>query len=260
MNGITTLVCQSDRSGREERIAHQVAMLEDMPLKRATLEEVRRGARALISKNTVPIGSVEFVRSAMAGLCVSEPENISYPVVLMNYLRRRVDQSRAGSVFGRYFVKPVTTKAFTGFVFDSFEDPESLCSHDREQYECFIALPADTPVWISEPVRWVSEVRYYVLEGNVIGKGRYDDGADEAQMPDEAQVLEMVKSFWEKDETPVAFALDAGVLEDGETALVEVNDAWALGYYSGTLSPQSYIEMLSRRWAQITSQEGLNGV
>lgn len=52
-------------------------------------------------------------------------------------------------------------------------------------------------------------------------------------------------------DAPAAFSLDIGVLEPGETALIECNDAWALGYYRGTLSHRDYIDMLWRRWDQI---------
>jgi hypothetical protein len=47
--------------------------------------------------------------------------------------------------------------------------------------------------------------------------------------------------------------LDWGELEWGEPALVEVNDAWALGFYKGTLSDKDYIEMLYARWQQLIS-------
>ena len=53
--------------------------------------------------------------------------------------------------------------------------------------------------------------------------------------------------------TPIAYSLDIGMLDWGEPALVEVNDAWALGFYKGTLSDKDYIEMLYDRWQQLIS-------
>ena len=182
---------------------------------------------------------------------IAEPENLSYPRVLQPYLHRSVEQRDAGTVLGLWFVKPVDTKAFTGFVFDTLDNPDHLSCRDRAQYNAFLALDPRSRVWVSEPVSWVSEVRYYVLDGEILGEGRYDDGPDDAPLPDPAVVQEMASRFSASRGAPVAFALDVGVLEDGSTALVEVNDAWALGFYSGTLAPRQYVQMLWRRWQQL---------
>ena len=251
MNPEFTLLCQSDRAGREERVAHQVAMLGDIPLRRAALAELDQYASDLASGAFVPVGSVEFVRRAMALANIAEPGNLSYPHVLQPYLRRSVDQREAGTVVGSWFVKPVATKAFTGFVFDTFDNPDHLSCHDRAQLNAFLALDPRSRVWVSEPVSWASEVRYYVLEGEILGEGRYDDGPDDAPLPDTTIVRGMASRFSASPGAPLAFALDVGVLECGATALVEVNDAWALGFYSGTLAPRQYSQMLWRRWQQL---------
>lgn len=247
-----TLLCQSDRAGREERVAHQVALLDDIPLCRAALAELERHSTALASGETVPVGSVEFVRRAMALAGIAEPESLSYPHVLKPYLRRQLERIPAGLVMGHWFVKPTVTKAFTGFVFDTFESPDHLSCHDRAQYDAFMAVDPRSPVWVSETVSWASEVRYYVLDGEILGEGRYDDGPDDVLLPEAAVVQEMVSRFSASPGAPVAFALDAGRLQDGSTALVEVNDMWAVGFYSGTLTEREYVRMLHRRWAQLT--------
>lgn len=252
-----TLLCQSDRVGREERIAHQVALLEDIPLRRARLAELGSFAAALTAGTVVPVGSVEFVRRAMVLAGIAEPENLSYPPALRPYLHRRVEQREVGSVLGKWFVKPVLTKSFTGFVFDTLDNPDHLSCHDRLQLSAFLALDPRTPVWVSEPVSWTSEVRYYVLEGEIHGEGRYDDGPEDAPLADVAVVREMVSRYSASAGAPVAFAIDVGRLEDGSTALVEVNDMWAVGYYSGTLSERAYVRMLHRRWAQLLRQRAV---
>jgi hypothetical protein len=45
--------------------------------------------------------------------------------------------------------------------------------------------------------------------------------------------------------------LDIGVLSDGRTVLVEVNDAWAIGLYSKALDSKEYLQFLWKRWQTI---------
>ncbi len=247
------LLCQADRAGREERLAHQVAMLEDLPLCAVGIEGLEQYAAQIAGGGWLPVGSVEFVRRAMVLAGIEEPENLSYPPQLRPYLHRLLERRVAGTVMGRWFVKPVATKTFTGFVLDTLGDPADLGEHDRAQCEAFLALDPAACVWVSEPVAWRSEVRFYVLDGQIVGEGRYDDGPDDALLPDAAVVREMASRFSATPGAPVAFALDAGVLECGATALVELNDAWALGFYSGTLKPDRYLNMLWRRWRQLAA-------
>lgn len=247
------LLCQAHRAAREERLAHHVAMVDNVPLCSASIEALEQYAAQLAGGLWLPVGSVEFVRRAMALAGIVEPANLSYPDVLRPYLHREVSQRQAGSVIGRRFIKPVATKVFTGFVFDALDDPVDLGEHDRAQCEAFLALDPSTPVWVSEPVRWRSEVRFYVLDGQVVGEGRYDEGPEDALLPERFTVHEMLERFSGDPGAPAAFAIDAGVLECGATALVEVNDAWALGFYSGTLGPREYLQMLWRRWRQMLS-------
>jgi len=252
-----SLLRQAGSSRIEERVATQYAMTADVPISSVSIETLRDHEEGLRKGATVPVGSVEFVRKAMSLAGIVEPDNISYPDCLAQWLHRAVEQRRAGSVLGRWFIKPTETKAFTGFVVDTLGDPDHLSPHDREQYNAFLALSADTPVWVCEPVTWLSEFRYYVVDGEVRGEGRYDDAPDEMPAPDIRQVAEMASIMAGSAGAPIAFGLDVGVLDSGETALIECNDAWALGYYRGTLSQREYIEMLWRRWEQlVTSSHG----
>lgn len=256
-----SILRQNGTSHMEPRVATQYAMTADVPIKAVRLESLGDHAEALRHGATLPIGSVEFVRKAMALAGVTEPENISYPEPLRPYLRREVRVRTAGSVLGHWFVKPTTTKHFTGFVFDTLGNPDHLSDHDRAQYNVFLSLPPETAVWISEPVTWLSEFRYYVIDGEVRGDGRYDDAPDEMPTPDRFMVGEMAAAMAKVPGAPAAFSLDVGVLDSGETALIECNDAWALGYYKGTLSYRDYIMMLWQRWEQLarTRKESDNG-
>jgi hypothetical protein len=229
-------------------------MLLDIPVKSVSLEGLQEHAAAL-RVHALPVGSVEYVREAMRLAQVLEPPNLSYPEPLAHLLRRRVERRRAGDVIGRWFVKPVRTKAFTGFVFDTMQDPDTLCEHDREQHAAFMELPADEPVWISEPVKFLCEWRYYVHDGRIVGQARYDpDGADDAPLPDRDLVVGAVSAMLDVPSSHT-FAIDMGVLDSGETALVECNDAWALGLYGRGLDSKAYLQMLWSRWQELASAQ-----
>lgn len=245
------LLLERGLQGREIHSASLFAMLNDLRVWRVARADVSQYA-AQLREGALPVGSVEFVRAAMQACALREPPNLTYPDALKDFLRRDVCLQRAGRILQTRFVKPVQTKRFTGFVFDPMASPEhQQDAFVREQHECFLSLSADDLVWSGEPVQWLSEVRYYVLAGQVLGEGRYDDGADDAPLPSREEVEAMVRAWSARDGAPQAYALDVGVLRSGETALIECNDAWALGYYRGSLEREAYLEMLWRRWQQI---------
>jgi hypothetical protein len=249
-----SILRQSGTSHKEPIEAIQYAITTDTDIVSVSLENLADHADLLRQGATLPIGTVEFIREAMALVGIAEPENLSYPDMLKPYLFRQVKRLEAGRVIGHWFIKPTTTKAFTGFVCDTLGNPEHLNGYERIQYQAFLSLPPETPVWVSEPVTWLSEVRYYIIDGKVRGEGRYDDAPDDMPMPDRELVNQMAALMAAAENAPVAFSLDVGVLDSGQTALVECNDAWALGFYKGTLSRAAYIELLWRRWQQLQNQ------
>lgn len=205
-----------------------------------------------LKEGAMPVGSVEYVYEAMRLAGVKPPENMSYPDGCQPYLHRDIKQRPAGEVIGRWFVKPLQTKAFTGFVFDTMDDPSTLSDHDREQHAAFSDMPADALVWVAEPVQWLSEWRYYVHGGKIVGEGRYDPtGEDDAPMPDLAVVNACIHDM----AVPHNYALDFGVLSTGETAMVEANDAWAIGLYGREMPNHLYFEFLRARWTDLLSTQ-----
>ena len=245
----------ASESTPESRAVMQACLMDDIPCSTVPFEELSNAAAALRSGDTLPVGSVEYVRAAMSVAGFAEPENMSYPLVLDSYLYREVRKRAAGLVLGHWFVKPVLTKTFTGFVFDTMQDPASLSEHDLEQYNGFMAMKPDAEVWISERVSWLSEVRYYVLNGLIVGEARYDpDGAEGAPLPQRCVVDAMVDALAAERGAGLTCVLDVGVLSTGETALVEANDGWSIGSYGRALSPATYLELLATRWKQISDQ------
>ena len=204
----------------------------------------------------LPVGSVEFVREAIRIAGAQEPNPVSYPKSLQKYLHRKVECLPKYMVQAENtFIKPASkTKLFDGFL-NSF-DTELAPAERRfrlEQKLAFEKLTATTPIYVSEVVDFKSEWRYYILKDKIVGRARYDDGDDDAPSPSEKVVKDMVASYKIEDSEDrcLSYGLDVGVLSSGETALVEMNRAWALGLYKDMEDTAAYLEMLSVCWQQI---------
>ena len=190
-----------------------------------------------------PVGSVEFVREYMQACKVSEPDPLDYPEELTKYLYRKVARHASISRVGKHlFVKPVSTKSWTGGILHSLTIEPSML---------------DTPVWASHPVSFVCEWRCYIMQGQLLFASRYDEQDDDRPEPDFQSVKNMILDY---TQAPAAYTLDVGVLDSGETALVEVSDAWALGLYKPEPNAprialgnyqRAYAEMLWSRWTQL---------
>ncbi len=187
----------------------------------------------------MPVGTVEFCRAAMAHQGIAEPEPIDYPDALLawapygGHTRCRYGDLPEGwtpeNPHGLH-AKPVVTKL----------DPS--------------LWQPDTPFWVSPRHRFGPEWRFYVLHGQILGAGRYDDREDDPNdpLPLNMEVVHAMVDAYQKAGAPAGYGLDVGVSdEDGTTRLVEVNDGWALGLYKGTCSPRDYLRLLEARWQEI---------
>lgn len=214
-------------------------------------------AQRLRAGLVLPVGSVGFLRAAMRVAGAPEPPNMSYPMVLRRHLHRCVQQRAALEVSGRCFVKPVSTKAFTGFVFDETKAcsdyPEDVQA-DLAAFELLRQQDPTSAVWTSEPVSFQCEWRYYIQGGRILGAARYDlDGAEGAPPP-ERRVVEEAVAEMARAGVDHSFALDFGVLAEpapARTALIEANDAWAIGLYGRALTPAQFLGFLWERWLSI---------
>lgn len=102
--------------------------------------------------------------------------------------------------------------------------------------------------WIKPVMEWVefqSEWRVFVHRGEVKGVSHYS--GDPLLFPNADRITEMITAWDSKP--PVAYALDVGLCK-GETLLVEVNDAFALGSYG--LNGKNYVDMVENRWLELT--------
>lgn len=244
-------------STRETMLVSHQALMQDIPRRFWTPGDLFPVAPSQQTQGApfLPIGSVEFVQAAMDALQCPSPPELGFPDAIRPWLRRSVVPALAGDLGAQpRFVKPrESIKAFTGFVWDPAVPEDRRDASDREQLTVLRSMPDSAPVWTSDVVTWQSEWRYYVLEGALIGCGRYDaEGADDAPEPAVAEVVAAVAAYQSSGGAPIAYAIDFGVLGGGETALVELNDGWALGYYSGSLAPAGYLGLLRARWERLS--------
>lgn len=242
------ILAQSTNS-QEIRIVRQVALLEDgIEYRSCKIEEIEGHRRSLMEGRLMPVGSVEFIRQCFALLDIQEPPPLDYPPGSQRFTRRQIRCMKVSDFSSKkpMFIKPFITKQFPSMVRIG-----SLGSGARK---CLRVTPDDW-IWVSDTMPFSTEVRYYVQDKQVIGEGRYDQREEDLPLPDRAVVDEAVRSISIRH----PYSIDFGVVRGtGETALVECNDAWAVGYYKGTLTPRQYYSFLAARWEGIIDQKTIS--
>lgn len=239
-------VLQKDDVTVMEKIAvRQAAMMSDCC-------DITVTSLALISQipeKTVPVGTVEFVQAVAKLNKMNLPQNISYPPCLNEFLKRKVFPNCLGEVrfFNEMVINPMQKDDY--FIKPRFEIKTFTGGKISEVLPQITHLPNNFEIWVSEPVNFISECRYYVVNNKLVGYGRYDDNENEFE-PDIALVNKAIQNMSENN-APAGYSLDFGVLDNGETALVEANDGWALGYYKGTCSYLNYATLLYSRWEEL---------
>ncbi len=209
-----------------------------------TPKDFQRG-RLELSKATLVAGQVPTVIGGLKALSVPYERLSSYPDCLQAHFHRSIWSSTLGKVRAAFedgsvrplFIKPShKPKRFAAVVVQSLEDMWSLGAVSRR-----------TRVYCADPVEWVSEHRCFVLEGALIDQRFYS--GDVGVCPDDGVVSEAIAAMAAVPDAPVAYCLDVGVLKDGQTAVVEVNDAFGFGAYG--LEYGLYADMTLARWAQL---------
>ena len=193
-----------------------------------------------LCREDVVVDFMDESRQALEHLGINVTSIPTYPEALRRFLGREIWTSTIDTIASRpelwpVFVKPRDdSKKFTGVLVRGTGDLVG-CGDPA----------GDTPVWCSEPVRFLTEWRCFVRYGKILDVRPYK-GNWRSQF--DPHIIEEAVEIWE--EKPRGCALDFGVDEQGRTLLVEVNDGFALGAYG--LSPLLYAQFLSARWTELT--------
>jgi len=231
------------RASKEAMAIYRWALLERVPVRWFEPQQLLNGELPLSPSEPV-IGSVECVSAALTQLGAAVPEPDYYPACLQHQLHRRVARTTASEVRARLlagealFAKSHAWKRLTGCVLRP-SDVDSLST-----------LPADEPLWVSEPVEFQAEFRAYALGNRVLGVCQYGEGEDVALTPEQSAEVEAGLQVLVQACPRAAYVIDWGLLTDGRLALVEVGDAWAVGLYAG-LTAEAYAECLLARWREM---------
>jgi hypothetical protein len=234
------------RLGHEEKLLAAELQRRGIPVSFFTSKRIQRRQLPL-SPQTFLAGGTDAVQGALQQLKIPLPLLSDYPPSLAPFLHRRIWRTTLGQIEyeivsseqGPWFIKPADRrKSFTGHVFLSIDDFRLIGDVSRRH-----------EVWCAAPVEWLSEFRVYVLGDTILSVDCY---SGDANIPlDLETVRRAIAAFRLSGEAPAACALDFGVLSTGQTALVEVNDAYAIGAYK--IGAESYTDLLFARWQELLS-------
>jgi hypothetical protein len=200
--------------------------------------------RVPLSREALVVADVPLFESALKQLGVQPPKENCYPPELTEFLHRRIWPSTMKALEAKFltidgfevFAKPRgRIKRFTGRMLDA--GAFSTLAHVSRHLE----------VWCSEIISFASEHRAFVVDGVIRDVRPY---CGNETVPSR-EVIERCVALWtQTGQAARGYGIDFGVLRDGRTALVEVNDGFALGAYG--LAPKDYVELLVARWEQLT--------
>jgi ATP-grasp domain, R2K clade family 2 len=247
---ISKAFIQEQGNGRlrvEEKLVVDELNRRGLPITFYTEKRIRRRQLPLDSQSLV-MGDMPCIFGALKQLAIPEPPPNDYPASLSEFLHRRVWRSTLGKLelslrqgsCRSIFAKPATRcKRFTGCVFD-------------DEYDLFRVngVSCHEELLCAEVVTWLSEYRVYVVNSEIRSVDWY--AGDREVTIDLQQVERAIKALDTAGESYAGYALDFGVLASGETALVEMNDGFAIGAYR--INSKNYTDLLWARWAELLAQ------
>ncbi len=218
-----------------------------IPVEFYTEKRIRRRQLAL-NRESLVVGDMPCISGALQQLKIPEPAPNDYPIALRAYLHRRIWRSTLGALEfglrdGRYpaiFAKPATRcKRFTGGVFETESDLFRVYGVSRRE-----------ELWCAEVVVWLSEYRVYVVNSEIRSVDCYAGNSEITC--DLFVVNRAIELLARAGESSAGYAIDFGVLATGETALIEMNDGFAVGAYA--IDSTNYTDMLWARWQELLTK------
>ncbi len=230
----------------EEELLVRFFEKKSIPYSLYTKKDIQR-RRLPLSRETLVAGDLDSVHGALRQLEIPPPQSNSYPSSLSSLLYRRIWTGTLQELrtltespyFEPVFVKPKSLqKRFTGRVVSSGADLYFF--HDVSKH---------TEILYSEVVEWISEYRVYIIDSEIRHIAHYDGDPD---VPISMEVVkEAVESLDRSGESYAAYGIDFGVLKTWETALIEMNDGYALGAYK--MKDEDYGELIVKRWLELVA-------
>jgi ATP-grasp domain, R2K clade family 2 len=200
-----------------------------------TFQEVESGKLNQLIRTSLFVGSVEFMREVFSkiGLNVKLPTNSNRvpKISKLGDIREKIKQDNNQ----KWFIKPLTIKLFTGFIFDKW----SLSSISGIDDDC------DIMVYDVFDSQIKSEWRCYIHMDKVVDIRNYS--GDLFTIPDKNYLEEIIKQ--NRDVFPIAYTIDIGILENSQNVVVEYNDMWAIGNYG--MPNDLYLRLLKDRYFEI---------
>jgi hypothetical protein len=199
--------------------------------------------RIALTKRTLVAGAIRTVEKALIQLGVSIPVANHLPRNLASYLGRKIWRSTWGELrtqfsgqrFAPLFVKPADEhKAFP-----------AMALYNQDDLESAHRLPNELAVLVAEYVVFASEWRCYVCRGEILEICHYN--GDPFTFPDPRTIKKAITDLGR--EAIAGYGIDFGVLENGRTVLVEMNEGYSLGSYG--LSAMDYAQLLEARWSEL---------
>lgn len=189
-------------------------------------------------RGEIIVGGIEMIRKRLLDFSI-DPPVIDYPQELSAYLGRIIVKRKLSDVTNNpdrwpVFIKSQEQKKISGKVIRGPKDLMGL-GHQGE----------DPLIYTSQVLDIKSEYRVFVRYGKILDIKHYH--GDPLRFPSCTTILESIEDY---TSAPDSYGIDFGVLGDGRTILIEVNDAWALGCYG--LEAHLYAKFLLTRWAQLT--------
>jgi hypothetical protein len=186
--------------------------------------------------NNLFVGSVEFMMEIFKKLNINNyklSEN-SNRVSKILTIKDAITLSKSKQIF----IKPVHIKLFTGFV-------------TKYNISILETFPDDTLVYVYDVFEHdiVSEWRLYVNKHKIYDSHNYD--GDYKIIPNYDYINEVIEKN-KKNNFPISYTIDVGILNNYQTVVIEYNDFWAIGNYG--LYNNKYLQFLKERYFEIVRQ------